>query len=261
MAIDPRQHADEIHFQFTQQAEPFLRRHERTGEALLELMASCAELRHSDEILDVACGPGIVSCFLATRVRCVIGLDLVPAMLDRALQLQSERGLENIGWTLGESSRLPFESETFDRVVTRFSFHHYLDPSKALEEMKRVCRRGGIVMVADVAPRLEMQDRFNHWERLRDPSHTRALTAAELRALGESAGLSLHREANFALEMELESLLEGSFPNPGNADRIRSLFREDIQSGRDRLGVAARFGDSAILLTYPIAVMAWRRPG
>jgi SAM-dependent methyltransferase len=259
MAIDPRQHADEILCQFTQQVEPFLRRHGRTGEALLELMASCAELQQSDELLDVACGPGIVSCFLATRVRRVTGLDLVPAMLDRARQLQAERGLKNIDWKLGYSSALPFEDETFDRVVTRFSFHHYLEPSKALGEMQRVCRRGGTVLVADVAPRNDAQESFNQWERLRDPSHTRALTAAEFRGLGEGVGLSIHRQANFTLEMDLESLLAGSFPMPGNADRIRSLFREDIQSGRDRLGVAARFEDSAIKLTYPMIVIAWQR--
>jgi len=224
-------------------------------------MASCAELQQSDELLDVACGPGIVSCFLATRVRHVIGLDLVPAMLDRARQLQVERDLKNIDWKLGQSSKLPFENESFDRVVTRFSFHHYLEPSEPLGEMQRVCRRGGVVLVADVAPRSEVQNSFNHWERLRDPSHTRALTAAEFRALGEGVGLGIHREANFTVDMDLESLLTGSFPNPGNADRIRSLFREDIQSGRDRLGVAARFEDSAIKLTYPIAVIAWRRLG
>jgi ubiquinone/menaquinone biosynthesis C-methylase UbiE len=257
---NPQQHNAEILDQFTRQAEPFLRRHAGGSQALLELMAACVELQSTDKLLDVACGPGIVSCFFALRVARVTGLDMVPAMLDRARQLQSERGLPNIEWKLGLSTGLPFEDESFDCVVTRFSFHHYLDPLEALSEMKRVCRHGGIVLVADVAPRPETQERFNHWERLRDPSHTRALTVAEFQALGQEARLHLHRQEHFSLEMDLEELLRGSFPKPGDTDRLRALFREDIDSGRDELGVAARYEDASIRLTYPILVSAWLDP-
>jgi hypothetical protein len=59
--------------------------------------------------------------------------------------------------------------------------------------------------------------------------------------------------------MELEDLLAGSFPRPGDADRIRALFEEDIQADRDELGVSARRDAGAIQITYPVAVLAWRK--
>ncbi len=254
------QHGLEIQSQFTRQAEPFLRRHAGGKNALLDLMAACVQPRPEDSLLDVACGPGIVSCFFAARVSHVTGLDAVPAMLDTARGFQAERGLSNIGWALGQATALPFPDASFPCVVTRFSFHHYLDPSSALREMKRVCRADGTVLVADVAPSAETQDRFNHWEILRDPSHTRALTQAEFLALGEAAGLTLHRVENFNLEMDLEELLAGSFPPPGNADRIRALFENALGTGSGELGVAFRREDGAVKLTYPVAVLAWRKP-
>jgi ubiquinone/menaquinone biosynthesis C-methylase UbiE len=258
--MDTAQHQAEILDQFTRQAEPFLRRHSSGKDALLELMFDCASPRPADSILDVACGPGIISCFFARRVGHVTGIDAVPAMLERAAHLQAERGLHNINWKLGQSTALPFPDGSFDCVVTRFSFHHYLDPQLALSEMKRVCRPGGTVLVADVIPSAEAQNQFNYWEILRDPSHTHALTLAEFLSMGQATGLELHRREDFSLAMDLEDLLKGSFPKPGDADKIRAFFEDDSRTGHDELGVAARREDNRIKLTYPVAVFAWRMP-
>jgi hypothetical protein len=116
------------------------------------------------------------------------------------------------------------------------------------------------VLVCDVVPSLETQASFNHWEILRDPSHTHALTQAEFELLGEEAGLILQRRAPYRMERDLEDLLAGSFPKPGDAERIRALFDADILAHADTLGVAARRKDNAVRITYPIAVFAWRKP-
>ncbi|MGH9617001.1 MAG: class I SAM-dependent methyltransferase [Acidobacteriaceae bacterium] len=257
--INLMHHDAEILDQFTKQAGPFLRRHKTATNDLLLLMTDCAELHPKDRVLDIACGPGIVSCFFAERVAHVTGLDAVPAMLQHAQELQVEKDLSNMDWKLGDSYSLPFENDSFDCVVTRFSFHHYLAPAKALAEMKRVCKPGGTVLVSDVAPRQETQARFNEWEILRDPSHTRALTQAEMEAIGEQTGLRLHRRANFRLATDLDDLLGSSFPNPGDVDKIRALFQKEIQSQTDRLGVSARMEEGVVKLTYPITVLAWRK--
>jgi len=247
--------------QFTRQAEPFARRHGYHRDEILELMAECAAVHPDQTVLDVACGPGIISCFFAKRARHVTGLDFVPAMLDRARRYQAEQQVENVAWQAGSSTDLPFADHTFDCVVTRFSFHHFLDPRAALREMKRVARPGGTVLVCDVAPSAATQDAFNHWEILRDPSHTRALTLAELEGSGDAAGLFLRRKETCSLDCDLEGLLAGSFPKAGDADRIRGLFESVIRLGGDPLGVGARRENGAIYLTYPVAVFAWQKAG
>jgi SAM-dependent methyltransferase len=204
----------------------------------------------------------------------VTGVDFVPAMLDRARRYQAEQQLSNLTWQLGSCTDLPFANDSFDCVITRFSFHHFLDPAVALGEMKRVAKPGGVVLVCDVVPTPETQAAFNHWEILRDPSHTRALTQAEFVSLGEEAGLVLHRRANYSMNRDLEEILGGSFPKAGDAERIRALFDADIRANIDTLGVAARREVQAptdmsssvgwkagmVRITYPIAVFAWHKP-
>jgi ubiquinone/menaquinone biosynthesis C-methylase UbiE len=253
-------HESAILDQFTRQAEPFVRRHAHHNAGLLNAMVSCAAVTPQDTVLDVACGPGIVSCFFARHARHVTGLDIVPAMIDRAKRFADEDKVDNLSWRLGSCADLPFEGGGFDRVVTRFSFHHFLEPQKALDQMKRVAQPGGVVLVCDVAPRPEVQEQFNDWEILRDPSHTRALTEAEFDHLGRQAGLEPFRKNLYPLEMDLENLLSSSFPEPGNADRIRALFDQEIRSGTDRLGVSARRAEDRVLITYPVLVLAWRNP-
>ncbi len=106
---------------------------------------SCA-----DAVLDVACGGGIVVCAFAPHVKRATGIDMTPAMLDRARQHAAEKGADNVGWDRGDVTALPYQDGTFNIVVTRFSMHHFLDPLGVLREMVRVCAPGGRVVVVDM---------------------------------------------------------------------------------------------------------------
>jgi hypothetical protein len=115
------------------------------------------------------------------------------------------------------------------------------------------------VFVCQVAPGPEAQEEFNRWEILRDPSHTRALTDLEFEALGSRVGLELRRQEHYALAMDLDGLLDGSFPKPGDAGRLRALFEAEVHDGGNKLGVAARRSGERIEITYPVAIFAWRK--
>jgi ubiquinone/menaquinone biosynthesis C-methylase UbiE len=54
-------------------------------------------------VLDVACGPGIVACELANFVSYVTGIDITPAMIEQAEQIQKEKKLDDITWKIGYS--------------------------------------------------------------------------------------------------------------------------------------------------------------
>jgi ubiquinone/menaquinone biosynthesis C-methylase UbiE len=213
-------HAAQIVDQFTRQAEPFVRRHAHSNDGLLEAMTDCAAAGPDDNVLDVACGPGIVSCHFAQRVRHVTGLDMVPAMLERARRFQAEKNLRNVTWQLGFSTELPFAGGTFDCVVTRFSFHHFLEPEIALREMKRVARPRGTILVCDVAPDPETQESFNHWEILRDPSHTHALTEQQFEQLGRQPASNFNARLVTPSPWILKTCWWALFRNPET--RIRS---------------------------------------
>ncbi len=247
------EHSDLILDQFTRQAVPFSTAPSIKDEAALKLVVDFSGAGPDDTVLDVACGPGLLVCAFARVVRHATGIDITPAMLDRARTLQQERGLTNVTWRQGNVLPLPWPDGAFTIVSARFAFHHFLDPRAVLAEMRRVCAPGGKVVVADSAPALDKADAFNAMERLRDPSHVRALPPAELHQIFRDAGLPEPRVTRYRLEGELETLLGRSFPKPGDADRIRELFAASLAD--DRLGIATRRDGEQIRYGFPVAVL------
>lgn len=243
--------------QFTRQAIPFAEMPNHSDAEAMRLTLDTLGVRPEDRVLDVACGPGIVACELARIAQHVTGSDLTPAMLAQARERQRATGLTNLTWELGDATALPYADNTFDLVVTRYSFHHLLNPQAALAEMKRVCRPGGKVAVIDVMVEQEASEAYDRMERLRDPSHTRALTPADYQQLGAVLGLEPTASAFYRLGMDLETILRSSFPNPGDADRIRKLFQAELE--HPVMGVGATREGEGIRYFYPTTVQVWRK--
>jgi ubiquinone/menaquinone biosynthesis C-methylase UbiE len=188
-------------------------------------------------------------------VRRAEGIDITPAMLDRARALAAEKGLANTSWRQGDVTSLPYPDGAFSIVTSRFTFHHFQDPLAVLREMRRVCAPGGRVAVVDTDASADPAKaaEFNRMELLRDPSHVRAMPGAELIGLFEAAGLPRPRRSSYELRDEVDNLLKRSFPNPGDDDKIRALvprLRTD-----DRLGIPIRLEGSTIHYAYPVAVL------
>lgn len=246
--------------QFTRQAAAFADAPQIQDEAALRLLLDLTQAGPGDVTLDVACGPGLVVCAFATVARQAVGIDLVPAMLDRARALQARKRLENVSWHLGAVPPLPFPDASFTIVTARYAFHHMTDPGRVLGEMSRVCAPGGRVLVCDVTASADPRkaEAFNGMERLRDPSHVRALPLAEMQALFREVGLGEPSAAFYRLEFELERLLEGSTTAPESAAQVRAAVHRSLTD--DSLGVALRSGPDGIYLTYPIAALRARKP-
>jgi ubiquinone/menaquinone biosynthesis C-methylase UbiE len=250
-------HREQILDQFTRQAVPFSSAPAIRNQEALNRIVELAGAGPEDTVLDVACGPGLLVCTFARVVRHATGIDLTPAMLEQARELQRQQGLQNITWRLGDVLPLPYEDGEFSIVSARFAFHHFLDPLAVLKEMRRVCRTGGRIVVADSAPARGKADAFNAMERLRDPSHVRAMPVEELREMFARAGLAKPHVESYRLEGELEDLLRRSFPNEGDADRIREIFERSLMD--DALDMATRRKDAKIYYGFPVAILVDQR--
>lgn len=143
------------------------------------------------EALDVATGAGHTALALAPYVQRVVGSDLTPQMVSKARALAAERSVSNATFELGDVEKLPFRPGSFDLVTCRVALHHFPQPERALAEMVRVCRREGLVVVIDnIAPAdPPIAKAINSFEKMRDPSHVRALTLQELVDLFQAVGL------------------------------------------------------------------------
>ena len=252
-------HHDTVRDQFSRQAIPFSTAPSMRDDKALQLLIDAAATNAADTVLDVACGPGLVVCAFAKVARHVTGIDLTPAMIDRARALATEQQLGNVAFQVGDVLPLPFPDATFSLVVSRFAFHHFPNPAAVLAEMRRVCRPGGRVAVADLmaSPDPKKAAAFHRMEMLRDPSHARALTLEELHSLFETAGFRTPTETFWRMEVDVEGLLERSFPAPGNLDVIRQMYVDSVAD--DALGLATRRENGRVRITYANVVLCAAR--
>lgn len=214
--------------EFARQADSFAR---SQAMSLAETLGAVVELVPEDGAarwVEIACGPGLIARAMAPRVGSVLGLDLTPAMIEKARADAAAAGVPNVGFELGEAAALDLPDDSFDGAITRFSLHHIPAPIRVLEEMRRVVKPGGYAIVADHVTDDDGDAAAWHEEieRLRDPSHWACLTPSRLAAMGERVGLEpdLTREVPFAIDFE-EWIGRGS-GGPANAELIERLLVE-----------------------------------
>jgi SAM-dependent methyltransferase len=245
--------------QFTRQATVFSTAPAITDEDSLRMIIEAAQPDPGDTVLDVACGGGIVVCAFAPHVANATGIDVTPAMLERARTLAAEKRISNVSWRQGDVNPLPFDDASFTIVVTRFAFHHFLDPLAVLREMVRVCAPEGRVVVVDTCASEDpaKAEAFNRLEKLRDPSHARNLTLTTLKGFFRTVGLPPPNETSYELRGDVRSLLARSFPNPGDEAKIIEMFKASALD--DRLGIPVRLEEDKIHYAYPVTILAAQR--
>jgi ubiquinone/menaquinone biosynthesis C-methylase UbiE len=257
-------HQSLIRDQFSRQATPFSTAAPIADAGALDMIVKAAAAGPDDTVLDVACGGGIVVCAFAPYVRHATGIDMTPAMLDRARLLAAEKRIANVAWREGDVAHLPYPDRAFTIVVTRFAVHHFPDPAAVFGEIVRVCAPGGRVVVVDTyaSPDPAKAAEFNRLETLRDPSHWRCLALAELKDLFRAAGLAEPSATFYELRDTVENLLARSFPNPGDEAKIIELFTAALAD--DRLGIPVRHAGASedgdkLEYAYPVAILAAKR--
>jgi demethylmenaquinone methyltransferase / 2-methoxy-6-polyprenyl-1,4-benzoquinol methylase len=106
-----------------------------------------------ERVLDIGCGTGELTRLTARHFpdARVVGMDFTAAMLDVARQRTREfSGAGRIRFGRGTAMRLPFADRTFDLVTNAFLVRNLVDLPLALDEMRRVLRPGGVLMILEI---------------------------------------------------------------------------------------------------------------
>ena len=124
----------------------------------------------------------------------------------------------------------------FDIAVCRFAFHHFERPEAVLAEMVRVTRSGGTVAIEDLfaSEFPERASYMNRVERLRDHSHTTALTPTELIAMTRKLGLEIESMHSDRLVVDTEEWLKGAQTGDATRGRCGGWLAEDMRAESQR---------------------------
>ncbi|HEV7746385.1 MAG TPA: class I SAM-dependent methyltransferase [Pyrinomonadaceae bacterium] len=128
---------------------------DEAAEAMTRLVAEAGQFGAGDSILDVGCGFGDSALFWVEQfdVRHLTGIDINPNEVAAARKRIDERGLsDRIDLRVGSAVEMPFENDSFDKVVALEAAHHFLTREDFFRESYRVLRSNGRLVTADVIP-------------------------------------------------------------------------------------------------------------
>ena len=158
--------------------------------ATRELIEAC-HINKDSYVLDVGCGVGITTCYLADEYGCrVVGLDLSEMMVKRSKERAKRKNVaDKVEFKVGDAQDLPFKDGVFDVVICESVIAFSRDKQKAISEYARVTRPGGYVGLNEVTwvetPPPELVD---YLSRALGPA--KFLTCNGWRDLLEKAGLT-----------------------------------------------------------------------
>lgn len=174
-------------------------------------------------VLDIATGAGHTAFAFAPHVAHVTASDLTPEMLAVAAKLREEKGLTNVIFREADAENLPFDDAAFDLVTCRIAPHHFPDVERFLRACARVLKPGGVLAIVDniVPGDAAAADFVNAFEKYRDPSHERCLSAEEWADAFQQAGITLTHAEEAKKEMNFEAWAD----NMNSSAETRAVLR------------------------------------
>lgn len=170
----------------------------RSGNDLKRLI-DLGEWKPQDHALDIATGGGHTALAMAPYVAQLTVTDLTPTMLETARTFLLSQGITHAQFQLADAEDLPFAAASFDHATCRIAPHHFPNVGKAVQEVARVLKPGGLFLLIDnIVPEDLALDTFNNRvEKWRDPSHGRSYTQEEWHTFFAQAGLLIEHAETF----------------------------------------------------------------
>lgn len=243
-------HRRTVEREFARQAESFAASPILAAQEVTERLAAALGEERCTRLLDVACGPGVLSPVLSPRADQVVSLDLTAQVLQLARRRGQQAGLSNLHFARGVAEQLPFAGGSFDAAVLRLALHHFDRPIPALRAIHQALRPGGRLALLDVltSPEPHTARLHNAIERLRDPSHQAFRPEADLRKLLQEAGFTLSRCETWNRPREVREWC-GIVADTVRTDALevvmRELSRADVPTGMELREV-----DDGLWMTY-----------
>jgi ubiquinone/menaquinone biosynthesis C-methylase UbiE len=161
------------------------------GQFTQKRVVSLLDLKENQYFLDIGCGTGWAVRYATSLVKNkgkFYGIDISSKMIEKAEK--NCAGCENIYFYKADAAALPFEGDFFDFIICTNSFHHYFSPSKVLNEVYRVLKRGGKIYIAELSADGFIMKMVDKWLKRKEREFVKHYSTQEYKTLFAKARLS-----------------------------------------------------------------------
>ena len=153
-------------------------------------LISLLNLKENMRFLDVGCGTGWALGEISRRLDDkgeFCGIDMSDRMIEKTAG--NYGGRNNFRFITANAESIPIRNDLFDTVICTNSFHHYLNPLKALKEIRRLLKSGGTVYILDLSADYLIIKVLDKASKTFDRSHVKLYSTREFKKLFENAEL------------------------------------------------------------------------
>ena len=211
----------------------------------------------NENVLEIACGTCAFGRMLAPHISKIYELDVTEAMLEIGKKENEKAGINNVEYVVGEAEQLPFPNNTFDIVVTRLAFHHFKDPKMVFNEMCRVLKDNGQLVIIDMLARQQSNEIADIYEKLRDPSHIKCLTLDEFNSMAQNHNMRIEHFFQAKIPMELSSWMEITNIDSNVKDKIMNDMMADI-TNKSHTGFNPYMKDQKIMFDHTWVLLVYK---
>jgi len=217
----------------------------------LVMLVTLLNPQASWRVLDIATGAGHTAAAVAPFVTEVVASDLSPGMVDQARKVFAAKALTNVQAVRMDAEYLRFDDESFDAVTCRIAPHHFFDIERAISEMTRVLKPGGIMVIEDnTAPESQLLDDFiNALEKQRDPTHVRSYTKSKWEEMLAAAGVRVVRSKNYRKTHDIKDWIGRSDLTAAEVEALYETFASAPQRCRKHFAIQSTADGKATTFT------------
>jgi ubiquinone/menaquinone biosynthesis C-methylase UbiE len=222
----------------------------------LVMLVTLLNPRSHWRVLDVATGAGHTAAAVAPFVSEVVASDLSTGMVVQARKVIAGKGLTNVSAVVMDAEDLQFNDESFDAATSRIAPHHFYDIDKAIAELARVLKPGGVLVIEDnIAPEnQDLDDFINALEKQRDATHVRSYKKSEWKEMLAKHGLRVVRTRHYSKTHDIKDWIGRTDLSPAEVEALYETFAQAPQRARKHFviesdcGRAVSFQDDKLIL-------------
>ncbi|MBN1924202.1 MAG: class I SAM-dependent methyltransferase [Prolixibacteraceae bacterium] len=216
--------------QFNKQAEKFANWSVSKNLEYINAYFDFCEIKPTDNLLDVACGPGDFTIFNAKRISGARGVDISDKEIEIANGLVVEFGLDNVQFDCHDVEKLPYPDNAYSVVICKSAFHHFTNPDEVFKEMVRCCEKGGLISIQDIRAYDDddVNSFFETFDKLIDISHNVTLGEHEFDDLFRKNNITITGVFKLEVDLNVREYIEHAEQDEANKLKIERMLKNGI---------------------------------